>query len=217
MRAGPLPASLFRSLIGSHASLPRLPRPLLLCRRPSSTLLFASRQPLTHRPGQPSEPFAASIPLTRHALSFQSHLHSPLHRVLTTDMDSKTHNTRSKRKQPPTPSNDRPVKQRRPDRNAQPQAGQDQPAMNGTNGGQPNGMELDYDSDDMRSVTHIGASGDTVEWQRTIEKVVKNVVSIHFCQTAAFDTDSALASEATGFVVDAQRGYILTNRVGYPH
>lgn len=125
-------------------------------------------------------------------------------------MDRKSHDTRSKRKQPPTPSNDRPIKQRRPERDAALSAGQETAPMNGSNG-----MDVDYDSDDMRSVTHIGASGDTVEWQRTIEKVVKNVVSIHFCQTAAFDTDSALASEATGFVVDAERGYILTNRVSY--
>lgn len=61
----------------------------------------------------------------------------------------------------------------------------------------------------------IGRSTAIVEdkaWQATIEKVVKNVVSIHFSQTASFDTDSAGSSEATGFVVDAQNGYILTNR-----
>ena len=58
----------------------------------------------------------------------------------------------------------------------------------------------------------IAAVGDTAEWQATIEKVVKNVVSIHFCQTCSFDTDPAMSSEATGFVVDAKRGYILTNR-----
>ena len=49
-------------------------------------------------------------------------------------------------------------------------------------------------------------------WQETIESVIKSVVSIHFCQTASFDTDGAVASEATGFVVDAERGYIMTNR-----
>lgn len=37
-------------------------------------------------------------------------------------------------------------------------------------------------------------------------------MSIRFCMTASFDTDPALASEATGFIVDAERGYILTNR-----
>ena len=57
------------------------------------------------------------------------------------------------------------------------------------------------------------APADTAEWQATIEKVVKSVVSIHFCQTHAFDMESAISSEATGFVVDAEKGYILTNRV----
>ena len=58
----------------------------------------------------------------------------------------------------------------------------------------------------------VVAMADTAEWQATIEKVVKKVVSIHFCQTCSFDTDAAISSEATGFVVDAERGYILTNR-----
>jgi hypothetical protein len=50
------------------------------------------------------------------------------------------------------------------------------------------------------------------EWQRTIENVVRNVVSIRFCQTCSFDTDAALTSEATGFVVDAERGYVGRRR-----
>ena len=58
----------------------------------------------------------------------------------------------------------------------------------------------------------VTATADTAEWQDTIERVVRNVVSIHFCQTCSFDTSAALSSEATGFVVDAERGYILTNR-----
>ncbi|KAJ2903071.1 hypothetical protein MKZ38_010492 [Zalerion maritima] len=53
---------------------------------------------------------------------------------------------------------------------------------------------------------------DTAEWQATVERVIPNVVSIRFCQTCSFDTDPALTSEATGFVVDAERGYIMTNR-----
>lgn len=77
--------------------------------------------------------------------------------------------------------------------------------------------EDDYDlgmdmSDDGRLPTIAPVLADSVEWQATIEKVVRNVVSIHFCQTCSFDTDSAVSSEATGFVVDAERGYILTNR-----
>lgn len=82
--------------------------------------------------------------------------------------------------------------------------------------GSPNDGQYVYGSDSvtdgiLEPVT-APAPADTAEWQATIEAVVKNVVSIHFCQTCSFDTSSALASEATGFVVDAARGYILTNR-----
>jgi S1-C subfamily serine protease len=49
-------------------------------------------------------------------------------------------------------------------------------------------------------------------WQETIERAVKAIVSIRFSQVAAFDTESAETSEASGFIVDAERGIILTNR-----
>lgn len=68
--------------------------------------------------------------------------------------------------------------------------------------------------DELPAPAHVALSSqDTAEWQKTIESVVKSVVSIHFCQTCSFDTDAAVSSEATGFVVDAEKGYILTNRV----
>ena len=70
----------------------------------------------------------------------------------------------------------------------------------------------DSDMEDGPGLPLIKATADTAEWQATIESVVKNVVSIRFCQTCSFDTDSAVSSEATGFVVDAEKGYILTNR-----
>ncbi|KAF2455375.1 putative nuclear serine protease HtrA2/Nma111 [Lineolata rhizophorae] len=84
-------------------------------------------------------------------------------------------------------------------------------------------MDVDYDSagggvedgDSVasgESMAHVISAGDSAEWQATIEKVVRNVVSIHFCQTHSFDTDPAVSSEATGFVVDSEKGYILTNR-----
>ncbi len=71
-----------------------------------------------------------------------------------------------------------------------------------------------HEDDDAENVmlSTVTATADTAEWQATIEQVVKNVVSIHFCQTCSFDTDQAMSSEATGFVVDAKKGYILTNR-----
>jgi pro-apoptotic serine protease NMA111 len=61
-------------------------------------------------------------------------------------------------------------------------------------------------------INSLSAAGDSPEWQATIERVIKSVVSIHFCQTCSFDTDLSTSSQATGFVVDAERGYILTNR-----
>ncbi|CCE64656.1 hypothetical protein TPHA_0I01500 [Tetrapisispora phaffii CBS 4417] len=51
-----------------------------------------------------------------------------------------------------------------------------------------------------------------IKWQNTISSVVQSVVSIHFSQVAPFDGESALVSEATGFVVDSKLGIILTNR-----
>jgi S1-C subfamily serine protease len=50
------------------------------------------------------------------------------------------------------------------------------------------------------------------EWRVTLENVIESVVSIHFRQTCSFDTDQSNSCQATGFVVDAARGYILTNR-----
>jgi pro-apoptotic serine protease NMA111 len=55
------------------------------------------------------------------------------------------------------------------------------------------------------------------EWQNTIKNVVRNVVSIRFCQTTSFDTDPALTSEATGFVVDAEKGYVEDTRNLWHH
>jgi S1-C subfamily serine protease len=122
--------------------------------------------------------------------------------------------TRSKRKQPPTPSNERPLKQIKPEashaRNGTYAAASPEPLTRE----QTPTPSMDMAMDDLPPAAHIaGAIHDTAEWQKTIETVVKSVVSIHFCQTCSFDTDPAIASEATGFVVDAERGYILTNRV----
>jgi S1-C subfamily serine protease len=77
-----------------------------------------------------------------------------------------------------------------------------------------NGTVYDVqDEDDIGPVMAIGPTqADSPEWQATIEEVVKTVVSIHFCQTCSFDTELSMSSQATGFVVDAERGYILTNR-----
>lgn len=118
--------------------------------------------------------------------------------------------SRTKRKEPPAPSatTDRPVKHLKPEKDSR--------SLNGSlENTQSDSQPLDLDDDcapDASIGVIAGGAQDMVAWQRTIEQVVKNVVSIHFMQTASFDTECAASSEATGFVVDAEQGYILTNR-----
>ncbi len=49
-------------------------------------------------------------------------------------------------------------------------------------------------------------------WAATLAHIASSVVAINFNQDRAFDTDVNETAEATGFVVDAKRGIILTNR-----
>ena len=49
-------------------------------------------------------------------------------------------------------------------------------------------------------------------WTKTLERISSGVVSIRVDSTRAFDTEWNSSSQATGFVVDAERGIILTNR-----
>ena len=49
-------------------------------------------------------------------------------------------------------------------------------------------------------------------WTRTLERISTGVVAIQVDETRAFDTEWNTSSQATGFVVDAKRGLILTNR-----
>ncbi|KAI1492361.1 Pro-apoptotic serine protease NMA111 [Biscogniauxia mediterranea] len=115
---------------------------------------------------------------------------------------------RSKRKQPAFPSDDRPHKQFRQTLNGKKSPSENTPDVESS--GYLDGS--DAGDEDMSVFYPPQSVADTAEWQATIENVVQSVVSIRFCQTCSFDTDSACASEATGFVVDAERGYIVTNR-----
>jgi len=49
-------------------------------------------------------------------------------------------------------------------------------------------------------------------WVNTLERISSGVVSIRVDSTRAFDTEWNSSSQATGFVVDAERGLVLTNR-----
>ena len=109
---------------------------------------------------------------------------------------------RQKRKGSPVTMQDRPAKLLKPVRS------------DTINSDQSIDSQYMYGSDSIADamIDPITTTSENAEWQATIEQVVKNVVSIHFCQTCSFDTSSAMSSEATGFVVDAAKGYILTNR-----
>lgn len=85
-------------------------------------------------------------------------------------------------------------------------------------------LEQDYDmsqgsdsetyseeEEDSRQVFDTVANNSTL-WQTAMSKVVKCVVSIQFSHVSNFDTEIATTSEATGFIVDSERGLILTNR-----
>ncbi len=56
------------------------------------------------------------------------------------------------------------------------------------------------------------AQAEEPEWAGTLERISTGVVSIRIDSTRAFDTGWNASSQATGFVVDAERGLILTNR-----
>jgi len=56
------------------------------------------------------------------------------------------------------------------------------------------------------------SEGESAAWRGTLARVAESVVAIEIDQTRAFDTEWNSSSQATGFVVDADRGLILTNR-----
>lgn len=70
---------------------------------------------------------------------------------------------------------------------------------------------LGSESDSSPQLFEIPGENST-RWSQTITRVIKSVVSINFTNITNFDTEVCLTSEATGFVVDAKRGIILTNR-----
>ena len=56
------------------------------------------------------------------------------------------------------------------------------------------------------------ASAEEPAWVGTLERIASGVVSIRVDSTRAFDTEWNSSTQATGFVVDATAGIILTNR-----
>ena len=67
-----------------------------------------------------------------------------------------------------------------------------------------------------RQAAHLAREAAAAEanptWAATLERIASSVVSINVDEVRAFDTDWNETAQATGFVVDAKRGIILTNR-----
>jgi S1-C subfamily serine protease len=63
----------------------------------------------------------------------------------------------------------------------------------------------------MMPLTTIEAE-ESPAWTRTLERIADGVVAIQVDGVRAFDTEWNTSAQATGFVVDAKRGLVLTNR-----
>lgn len=62
------------------------------------------------------------------------------------------------------------------------------------------------------TIANACLAADDSAWTSTLDRISSGVVSIRVDSTRAFDTEWNSSSQATGFVVDARRGLILTNR-----
>lgn len=62
------------------------------------------------------------------------------------------------------------------------------------------------------SAVHAGVPYKARSWEPTLERAIKAIVSIKASHVRSFDTETSGGYTATGFIVDAQRGIILTNR-----
>lgn len=60
--------------------------------------------------------------------------------------------------------------------------------------------------------TPLAGADEAAGWPATLERIASGVVTIQIDGARAFDTEWNTSSQATGFVIDAKRGLILTNR-----
>jgi pro-apoptotic serine protease NMA111 len=90
------------------------------------------------------------------------------------------------------------------------------PAPPGANGGGAPQVPPVSGNHQGQQATQLAQQAAAVEespdWAVTLERIASSVVSIEVDATRAFDTEWNTSAQATGFVVDAERGLILTNR-----
>ncbi|RIB12352.1 trypsin-like cysteine/serine peptidase domain-containing protein [Gigaspora rosea] len=61
-------------------------------------------------------------------------------------------------------------------------------------------------------ISHEIVNTEVQSWETTLEKAIKAIVSIKANHVRSFDTETSGDYSATGFIVDAERGLILSNR-----
>jgi len=61
-------------------------------------------------------------------------------------------------------------------------------------------------------VVGAGEEASAADWAATLERIAGSVVAIQIDMARSFDTERNTSAQATGFVVDAEHGLILTNR-----
>ena len=181
-----------------------LPLPRFCNFRPSYHFIYGHNLCAT----KPSRCYSTANPHNQHHHHHQSYQQQEQRKPsITANMNGNGPTTRSKRKDAPPPIPERPIKQTRHTN------GRVSPSENTPDvemGGYP-GEDEDLEEDLVP--LYEAQPGDSAEWQVMLQKVVRKVVSIRFCQTCSFDTDPACASEATGFVVDAEKGLVETLRL----
>src|SRR5262245_17507473 len=115
--------------------------------------------------------------------------------------------------QPPTEAHP-PTTQQQPGTQppeAQPPGAQPPGAQPPATGLPPGAPPLTGEGVQLMPLTTIEAE-DNPAWTRTLERIATGVVAIQVDGTRAFDTEWNTSAQATGFVVDAKRGLVLTNR-----
>ncbi|CAO3612788.1 unnamed protein product [Cunninghamella blakesleeana] len=66
--------------------------------------------------------------------------------------------------------------------------------------------------EETESKKNMSSLKPTVTWESTLERCIKSIVSIKATRVRCLDTEIPGVFSATGFVVDAERGIILSNR-----
>merc|ERR1719387_933067 len=64
----------------------------------------------------------------------------------------------------------------------------------------------------MKRLSYASSSGTFDDWQEVIDAVKPAIVELKVTVVRSFQDDTAGTQGGTGFVVDAERGLILTNR-----